>query len=133
MPRAVDPLSFSQMQYDTCMCDLRGGTSSACYPASSRCGTGFHQRTRHAGLPRVQVKPHEQNGKAVPLGREPLCPMFSWVKAGTHYDILIPDGAWHMLCRPGLHAQQSQATAGDAVAVVSADNAWARHTWQQLI
>ena len=28
----------------------------------------------------------------MPLGREPLCPMFSWVKARTHYDILIPDG-----------------------------------------
>ena len=45
-----------------------------------------------------QVQPHEQNGKAIPLGQEPLCPMFSWVKAATHYDILIPDGASHGDC-----------------------------------
>ena len=40
---------------------------------------------------------HEQGGKAVPLGRELLCPMLSWVKAKTHYDILIPDGAQNKL------------------------------------
>ncbi len=49
----------------------------------------------------AQVQHHEQGGKAVPLGREPLCPMFSWVKARTHYDILVPDGA--RCCDPAHH------------------------------
>ena len=41
----------------------------------------------------AQVQHHEQGNKSVPLGREPLCPMFSWVKSRSHYDILVPDGA----------------------------------------
>ena len=52
-------------------------------------------------MPRIscttQVTNDTQDGQAVPLGREPLCPMFSWVKAKTHYDILVPDGTSKVL------------------------------------
>jgi len=32
---------------------------------------------------------------AFPLGSEPACPIFSWVKDANSLDILVPDGDFH--------------------------------------